>query len=59
MDNPNSYNDDAYTSAVGALQDTIADLWNAGADETNLADELSNALENATGERCRVTITPA
>ena len=45
-DNPNVYDDEAYTRAVNDLADAIYALWVAGASEENMDEEYKNAKEN-------------
>ena len=47
MENPNEYNDEEYNRGVEALQEAVADLWNAGASEDNIMDEVANAVKLA------------
>jgi len=49
MENPNEYNDEAYTSASNDLFSAISGLWEAGADEQDIQSQFDQALENAQG----------
>lgn len=46
-ENPNEYDDDRFTQGSLNLHESIATLWNSGADDLNLKSEIENALENA------------
>jgi hypothetical protein len=50
-ENPNAYDDDAYTEAVNELQGNVPEIidkcWRAGASIDNLEDELQNALQES------------
>lgn len=48
MENPNEYDDGAYTSARMELDGAVYDLWQAGATEDDIKEAFENAIDNAT-----------
>jgi hypothetical protein len=50
VSNPNEYDDAAYTKAVNDLNEAVGALWEAGASEENMDDEINNAVQNAVRE---------
>ena len=47
LDNPNEYDDDAFTKAAIDADSAIVGMWEAGADLGNITDTIANALANA------------
>lgn len=47
VDNPNEYDDDAFTRASVEANSAIEALFEAGASGENIADVIENALKNA------------
>jgi hypothetical protein len=44
--NSNEYDDEAYTRWSNALAEAIGGLWEAGASEEDIKEEVRNALES-------------
>lgn len=47
MDNPNEYDESAYTTASNKLFEAVVGLWGAGAAETEIESQVQQAIENA------------
>lgn len=45
-ENPNEYDDDAFTRWANELDEAVAGLWEAGASATEIADLTTNAIGN-------------
>lgn len=44
MENPNEYDDEAYTEASNAFFEAVQALWEAGAEEDDIRRQFENAL---------------
>jgi len=44
MENPNEYDDDAYTQAANELFEAVMGLWAAGASEDDISGLFDNAM---------------
>lgn len=49
MENPNEYDEIAYSRARIEVNSAIGQIWDAGAALDEIQDDLAEAIENATG----------
>lgn len=44
--NPNVYNEEAFLGASAQLDDAVLAMWEAGASEDDIVEEVKNAIKN-------------
>jgi hypothetical protein len=50
VENPNEYDEGRYNAASGTLTAAVEELWEAGADLSDIKGQVTNALKSAGAE---------